>query len=88
LAEGDDKDADKGMVVDILCYLPPDRKEWIASGYMKYVLPLEKAKEKIPQLLDRLASGEIEGISISPTVFGFPRAWEEGSSKRKEAPLR
>jgi len=27
LAEDADKDADKSMVVDILCYLPPDRKE-------------------------------------------------------------
>jgi hypothetical protein len=77
LAEDTDKDADKSMVVDILCYLPPDRKEWIASGYMKYVLPLEEAKRKISQLLDRLAKGEIESISISPTVFGFPRAWEK-----------
>jgi hypothetical protein len=44
---------------------------------MKYVLPLEEAKRKIPQLLDRLAKGEIESISIGPTVFGFPRAWEK-----------
>ena len=84
MAEGGDKNADKGedkgMVVDILCYLPPDKREWIASGYMKYVLPLEKAKEKMPQLLDRLAKGQIESISISPTVFGFPRAWEEKGS--------
>jgi len=77
LAEYADKDADKSMVVDILCYLPPDRREWVASGYMKYVLPLEEAKQKIPQLLDRLAKGEIESISIGPTVFGFPRAWEK-----------
>jgi hypothetical protein len=77
LAEHADSGADKSMVVDILCYLPPDRKEWIASGYMKYVLPLEEAKRKISQLLERLAKGEIESISIGPTVFGFPRAWEK-----------
>ena len=71
------EDADKSMVVDIICYLPPDRKEWIASGYMKYVLLLEEAKQKIPQLLDRLAKGEIESISISPTVFGFPSSWDK-----------
>lgn len=74
MEEGADRGAE--AVVDVLCYLPPDRKEWIASGYMKYVLPLGEAKRKIPELLDRLAKGEIESISICPTVFGFPRAWE------------
>lgn len=72
-----EKEGKDSVVLDVVCFLPPDRREWIASGYMKYVLPLEGAKRKIPQLLDRLAKGEIEGTSISPTFFGFPRAWEE-----------
>ena len=72
-----EKEGGGDVVLDVICFLPPNKREWIASGYMKYVLPLEEAKRKIPQLLDRLARGEIEGISISQTVFGFPRAWGE-----------
>ena len=75
LAEKADKN--EGTILDVICFLPPNKRDWVASGYLKYVLPLEEAKRKLSQLLDRLVKGEFESISISPTVFGFPKSWEK-----------
>jgi hypothetical protein len=68
-------------VVDILCFLPKNREQWVAAGCLKYVLPIEKAKQKVMALLERLARGEIDSFSVSLSEFGLPKGWAETKQK-------
>jgi len=52
--------------IDILALLPGDINNWAnEKGCKRYVLPLEKAKQKVLQLLERVANGEIEYFAVS-----------------------
>lgn len=77
--------------VDILCFLPKQRKSWIecVKRSLKYVLPMEKAKQKIMELLEKLAKGEVDSFSVSLSEFGLPKGWGEAEQKTaKDTRLR
>jgi hypothetical protein len=68
-------------IVDILCFLPKQRKSWIEAGCLKYVLPMEKAKQKIVELLEKLVKGEVDSFSVNLSEFGLPKGWGEVEQK-------
>ena len=38
---------------------------WAADGSLRFLLPLDKAREKVLQLLERVARGEVEYFAVS-----------------------
>lgn len=51
--------------VEILCVLPKKVEESIESGALQYVMPLSMAKEKVMQLLEAVARGEVEYFAVN-----------------------
>lgn len=51
--------------IDILCVLPRKPEESIESGALHYVMPFREAKEKVLQLLDAVARGEVEYFAVN-----------------------
>ena len=49
--------------IDIMCFLPR-KEEGEAAVIKKYILPLEKAKAKVAELLEKVAKGEIDEFSV------------------------
>jgi hypothetical protein len=74
--------SDDDLVLDILCFLPR-KEEWMAGGCLKYVLPLGKAKDKIEELLEKVAKGEVESFSVSLSEFDLPKSLKEQREKQQ-----
>lgn len=51
--------------IDIMAWLPKSLDEDMSAGCLKYVLPFERAKQKVVQLLERVARGEVEYFAVS-----------------------
>jgi len=51
--------------IDIMVWLPRNRDEGMAAGCLKYVLSIEKAKQKVAQLIEKVASGEVDYFAVS-----------------------
>jgi hypothetical protein len=50
---------------------------------------MEKAKQKIMELLEKLAKGEVDSFSVSLSEFGLPKGWGEAEQKTaKDTRLR
>ena len=59
--------------IDITAWLPKGSEGGITAGCLRYVLPVERAKQKVVHLLERVVKGEVEYFAVGLYEVAPPR---------------